>query len=417
MSGLAALAVVSVAVIPLAVTPDAIDRFRVLKEALARTTGILGALGIVAAVAFCGTERLRALLRRRAILAIVAAASVWMIVTTVTSTNRAYSADSLVTFITSVFFFAAVWYAAPRIGFAICDVLVPVVAVNAALVTLQEYGRWQPFRMDPADPRHLGATGLIDNPNVVGSYMTLAAVILTIAAISVRGARRWLYAFGVLCATGGTLVSGTRSALVAFGAGLVLIAIGGSAKRAVAAVLAGALLFGAGVALHVPVVTRLLSLPDLAKQQGWEVASSGRVAPLLAGLEMLRDHPVTGVGPGTFKTHYMAYKLDLLEHRGSLLRGTTGTMFGEVHNDHVQILAETGVVGYALFLAAIAILALAVRRAPATDARARFVRRLALPLAGTLLVLALAQFPLYVPVTRHLLVAFAGLVAGWSDSE
>ncbi|HUR83552.1 MAG TPA: O-antigen ligase family protein [Thermoanaerobaculia bacterium] len=457
-SGLAALAVISVALVPLAVMPDAIDRFRVLKEALARTSGILGALGVLAAVMFYGTERLRELLRRRAIVVVLAAATIWMLISTATSTNRAYSADSLVTFLTSVLFFVTVWYAAPRIGFVICDVLVPLVAFNTAMVTLQEYGRWQPFRVDPADPPHLGATGLIDNPNVVGSYMALAAVILVIAAISVRGVRRWLYAFGALCATGGVLISETRSALIALGAALVLIAVGGSAKRAIAAVVAVALIFGLGVALHVPVVTRLLAVPDLAEQQGWEVATSGRVAPLMAGLEMLRDHPVTGVGPGAFKSHYMEYKLGLLDRRAAALRGTSGLMFGEVHNDHVQILAETGVIGYALFLVAIVVLVRAARGRPeasggrghgprtplaglasatgvrdderssrrlglppvvpsTADARARFVRRLALPLAGTLLVLAIAQFPIYVPVTRHLLVAFAGLIAGWSESE
>ncbi|HVE71201.1 MAG TPA: O-antigen ligase family protein [Thermoanaerobaculia bacterium] len=414
---LAGLAVASIVLVPLAVTPDAIDRFRVLKESLARATGILGALGVVTAVSLWGTERLRAFLRHRALLAVAAAGTVWILLTTALSTQRAYSLDSLVTFVTSLFVFITVWYAAPRLGLVILDVLVAVVAINAGLAALQESGRWQPFRLNPADPLHLGTTGLIDNPNVLGSYMALAAVILTVAAIGVRGVRRWLYAFGAVCAAGAVLVSQTRGALLALAAGVVLIMIGGSVKRAVAAGVAVALLFGIGVAVKVPAVMRLLDAPRLAREEGLEVASSGRVAPVLAGLQMLRDRPVTGVGPGAFKSHYMQYKLGILDDYGRLVRGTSGMMFGEVHNDHVQILAETGVVGYGLFVAALVALVLAVRKSSAGEPRGRIVRRLALPLAGTLVVLALVQFPLYVPVTRHLLVVFAGLLAGWSDAE
>jgi O-antigen ligase len=96
------------------------------------------------------------------------------------------------------------------------------------------------------------------------------------------------------------------------------------------------------------------------------------------------------------------------------LRGTTGTNFGEVHNDHAQLLAETGLPGYLLFLAAIFAIVRAVRERKTTDARSSIARGIALPLAGTLLVLGLAQFPLYVTITRQLLVTMAGLLIGWS---
>jgi O-antigen ligase len=413
---LAGLAVASILFVPLAVTPDAIDRFRVLKESLARATGILGALGVVVAVALGGTDRLRELLQRRAVTAIAAAATAWVILTTVLSTHRAYSADSLVTFLSSLFLFLAVWYASRRIGLVIVDLLVVAVVVNAGLATLQAYGHWRPFRLSPEDPPHLGTTGLIDNPNVLGSYLALVAVILTVAAISVRGVRRWVYGPGAVAAVGGVLVSETRTALIALATGIVLVAIGGTIRRAAVAVVGIALLFGLAVAMKIPVMTRLLEVPRIAQEQGLEIATSGRVAPVLAGLEMLRDRPLTGVGPGAFKARYMEYKLAVFDRYPQLIKGTWGTMFGETHNDHVQILAETGVVGYALFLAAVVVLVRAVPK-EASDERGRFVLRLALPLAGAVLVLALAQFPFYVPVTRHLLAVMAGLIVGWSDPE
>lgn len=414
---LAALTTAAVLLVPMAVTPEHIDRYRVLKESLARATGVLSGVLLVAAVAFGGTERLRTMLRRREIAAVAAAGSVWMLLATALSTHRANSLDSLVTFLTSLLIFIAVWYAAPRISLVLLDLLVLVVAVNVALATAQAYDRWQPFRVSPLDPKHMGTTGLIDNPNVLGSYLALVAVILTVAAIRVRGLRGGLYAFGALCATWGVLVSETRAALIALAAGFLLVGIGRSVKRTVLIGVPIVLLFALGAMLQVPAVMRVLELPRTVREQGLEVASSGRMAPVLAALEMARDRPLIGVGPGAFRFHYMPYKLRILDDYGRLLRGTFGTMFGEVHNDHVQILAETGVIGYALFLAAVVVLVRAVRSAPRDDPRGRVVSALALPLAGTLLVLGLAQFPLYVPVTRHLLVTMAGLLAGWSSAD
>ncbi|HVG24174.1 MAG TPA: O-antigen ligase family protein, partial [Thermoanaerobaculia bacterium] len=196
--------------------------------------------------------------------------------------------------------------------------------------------------------------------------------------------------------------------------GLVLLGIGRSAKRAVAVIVAIVVLIAVGVALQVPALMRVVEIPQLARTGGLEVASSGRVAPVLAAMEMLRDHPLTGVGPGAFKSHYMTYKLRVMEKNAHLLRGTSGMMFGEAHNDHVQLAAEFGAPGYLLFLALIVALLQTVRRSDGAGVRHDFTRALALPLAVTFVVLAIAQFPLHVAVTRHLLVTFAGLLAGWS---
>lgn len=414
MSALGWMATVALALVPLAVNPDLLDRYRVLKESLVRTEGIVGGVLLVAAAALAGTRRFRELLRERPVVIVTAAGVFWALVTTIFSTHRAHSVDSLVTLLTSAIVFVMAWYAAPRISLLILDLLVPVAILNVALVTMQEYGIRQPFYFDPLLSRHLTATGLIDNPNVVGSYMTLLTVIFAAAALRVPGWRRWLYTLGAIVTTAGVLVSQTRTAFIALIAGLLLLAVGRSVKRIVVAVTAVAILFGAGVYLKNPAVMNVLALPQRVRTESLEVATSGRAAPVAAALQMMRDHPLTGVGPGAFKYHFMRYKSLVVDRYPRTLRGTTGTNFGEAHNDHAQLLAETGLPGYLLFLATIFVIVRAVRERKTTDARSSIARGIALPLAGTLLVLALAQFPLYVAITRQLLVTMAGLLIGWS---
>lgn len=416
MAALGWLATASVVLLPFAVDPDFIDRYRVLKESLFRAEALIGAFLLVVALAFAGTSRFREMLRERTVLALTAAGLAWAVLTTLLSTHRAHSMVSLATTIASVLLFIVVWYAAPRTSLLVLDLLVPATIVNVVIVTLQAYGIWNPLRPDPASTQQQNATGFIDNPNVVGAYMALVAVIFAAAAVRVRGWRRALYAAGVLAAIAGVLVSLTRTALIALVAGLLMLAIGTSVKRGAIAALALAALFGIGVMAKVPAIMRLIDLPRSLSQEGPEVASSGRVAPVLAGLEMLRDRPLTGLGPGTFKFHYMPYKLRIMDRNAHVLRGTSATNFGEVHNDHVQLLAETGIPGYLLFLALIFAIVRAARRSEGGEPRQQVARNVAIPLAVTLLVLCLAQFPLYVPITRHLAITMAGLLVGWSRS-
>jgi O-antigen ligase len=427
MTALAGLVTACVAIVPLAVVPDLLDRFHVIKESVVRAEALIGALLVVFALS--RVEDRQSCLSRAGqaglpVLHLVTAAGVaWTGLTALLSTHRPISYDSFVSVLTSALLFLAVWYAAPRISLVILDVLVPVVMVNAALAAVQEYAIYDPFlHDDPILPQHLKATGLIGNPNVVGSFMALAALILTVAAVRVRGVRRLLYALGALVATASVLVSLTRAALFALAAGLVLLAIGRSRKRAAAVLVAAAVLFGAGVLFRVPLVLRVLEMPRLAREGGLEVATSGRVAPALAAWEMFRDRPLTGVGPGAYRYWFTEYKTRVRQRYGAVIAGTTPTTFGDAHNDHVQLLAEAGLPGYLLFAAFLAALWLAVRRAGFSppgareDVRQRIARTLVVPLGGAFLVLALAQFPLHLAVTRHLLVTFAGLAIGWSRS-
>lgn len=409
------IAAIPLLLVPLAVMPDLLDRFHVIKESIMRTQAILGAFLFAVALAFGETARFRELMHEKAIIFTAAAGLLWTVITTLLSTARASSIDSLVSVATSALVFLVVWYAAPRVPLMVFDGLVPVVLINGVLAYLQEHAIYDPFVTDdPIVTQHLKATALIGNPNVVGSWMALASVLLAGASIGARGTRRWYYAFGAAAALSGVVVSETRTAIISVAAGLVLLAIGGSRKRAVVIISALALLSTVGIGLRVPVVMKVIELPRLVSEGTLEIASSGRVAPALAALEMFLDRPVLGVGPGAYGARFMEYKIRVIEQHPELVRGTTRTMFGDAHNDHLQMLAEAGAPGYALFLAFVTVVVLATRKAGTGHSRQRIAGIVALPLAATFLVLCLAQFPLHLAVTRHLVITAAGLIAGWS---
>jgi O-antigen ligase len=145
--------------------------------------------------------------------------------------------------------------------------------------------------------------------------------------------------------------------------------------------------------------------------------TSFRLPAYSAALAMFRERPLLGVGPGVFRALYLPYKLRLdAEHPQWIRLGNQS--FGQVHNDHLQILAETGLPGYLIFLAALALVArLSFARRDETDARTRFVTTYAFPGMVALFVLALAHFPLQ--LTSHIVPAayLSALCIAWKDLD
>jgi O-antigen ligase len=149
--------------------------------------------------------------------------------------------------------------------------------------------------------------------------------------------------------------------------------------------------------------------------RNWDTVTSGRVLPYLAAGYMFRDHPIMGVGPGCFKWEYFPYKVKINALYSKLVVGW-GINFGEVHNDHLQVLAETGLPGYAIFIAAAVLLGAASLRPvhnPAPSAEARFSRLASLPLVAGFLIAALGQFPLELAATNTVNLFLFALCCAW----
>jgi hypothetical protein len=114
----------------------------------------------------------------------------------------------------------------------------------------------------------------------------------------------------------------------------------------------------------------------------------------------------------------MPYKLRTIDEKYPQWVRLGNESFGQVHNDHLQVLAETGAPGYLLFLTALVMLGMvSLRRTAIDDPRTQFARLFALPAAVTFAVLALAQFPMQLTAPMVPAIYLAALCFAWTHDE
>ncbi len=389
------------------------NAFRLPKELVFRAEAVvLLALGALWATA---TNR-RWTFRKRPEYLLAAIILAWTLITVATSTNRQLSVDSLITVAAAIVIFIATSLAAQIVSLVAVDVLMAGCCINAVIVILQELKIWTPFPPSSLTATHYGSVALLGNANDVGTYLVAPALAAVVLAVTASRWRRAIYVLIAALLIAGVVASATRTALFALVAGLVVFGIVHSRVAAAATV---AILIALGVVILSPSTTIGRGLRDLgaaAVHRDYETLFSERLLPFLTAADMTRDHPLLGVGPGCFKYHFMRYRVALpARHPGGWTRGYPMN-WGEVHNDHLQVAAETGLPGYALFLGAIALCA-GKRRTIASTAEAAFARALRWPLATLIFVLCLAQFPLELAAPRLMLLTIGALCLTWDRDD
>lgn len=396
-------------VIPLLVATGGMDVYRLPKELVFRAEGML----VLALLVLSWKPD------RRPETVVTLAIVGWTILVTATSTNRLLSMDALITVIAAAGIFLATCQVARERSLEAVDVLMVACCVNAAVVLLQETRLWSPV---PSVEGHYGSVGLLGNANDVGTFLVAPAVAAIAMVVSTTGRRRNSYLAVSFLLVGGIAASATRTALFAFVAAVLVLAFA-QARRAGLAIGTVLLLLGLLVLLPVTSIGRgVRELAHAAMNRDYQRLFSERLSPFLAATEMVRDHPLAGVGPGCFKYHYMPYRLTLAEtYPQEWIRGYPMN-WGEVHNDHLQVAAEAGLPGYLLFLSAIALLL--YRPAPPdtksdrlVTPRRRFARALRWPLAVAILVVCLAQFPLELAAPRLVLLSLGALCVTWDRRD
>jgi len=401
---------------PLFIVRGAHDSFRLPKDGLFRAEAIvLVALYIAAAI--IRPPHISHIAWRKRDIAVPLVILAWLVVTTIASTNVALSLDALVTACAAtVVFFATLGFARRR-GFKTLFVILVPAVINAIIGALQEFNMWELFRAPAGVTHHQRSTALIGNPNDAGGYIAAAALAAVVGAIVNREYRRHFTAAAALL-TVGLIINQTLTALVAFGvAALLAFAMRSRWKALVAAGVALMIIAVTSVAFA-PMRQRATNIRKWMREGNYNAILTSRGAPFVAAALMARDHPLTGVGPGCFAWQYFPYKIEAEKRVPSLRQSyTRGTNYGEVHNDHLQTLAETGVPGYLIFLFAAGSLAMMSWPRPAAvpDDRREFTRMLALPLAAEFLILAVAQFPLELTAVRAQFIFLAALCAAWMD--
>lgn len=392
-------------VLPMTVVRDGADAFRLPKELVFRAEAIV----LLALLLLRVRARHLAVARWRPEFMLTAAIVTWSMVVTATSTNRALSIDSLITILAGAVIFIATCVAAGSRGREAVDVLMIGCCVNAGVTILQELELWQPV---PAAEGHYGSVGLMGNPNAVGTFLVVPAVAAVVMATTSLGKRRWIYLGVTTLLVAGMIASATRMALFAFVASVLVLAVV-QARRA--AVVIGVLLLIVGLAVLSPATAigrSIRELGDAAAKRDYQLLFSERLPPFLAAVEMVRDHPLAGVGPGCFRYHFMSYRVALAtKYPAEWTRGFPMN-WAAVHNDHLQVAAEAGIAGYVLFLMSLGLLA---RRVPAESApRAGFARALRWPLVTAIFLISLGQFPLELAAPRLLFVTLGALGVTWN---
>jgi O-antigen ligase len=182
-------------------------------------------------------------------------------------------------------------------------------------------------------------------------WMTFAGVLLLCdllalarLAVDPRSRKPWRWA-AVAVITLGLLGSLTRGAFLALVVALtVLLAV--RRPRSLAALLPAALLFV--LLAPIPLLSRMLSIGDLRDGSNYD-----RLCMIDAGLHMVAERPLFGIGP------------DMVQRRYPLYRHPTAPRYWvpHLHNSFLQLAAERGIPALAAYLWMMAVpIALAARR-------------------------------------------------------
>lgn len=154
---------------------------------------------------------------------------------------------------------------------------------------------------------------------------------------------------------------------------------------------------------YTPVIKELLSLTNLKTG-----SPAGRLSLWKSSLAMFADNPITGTGLGTFDYIYPKYRLS--------------DMYGRAvyaHSDWLQLLAELGVIGFAIFLFGVLSSFMLIRRGfPAMKTGEDWTEGLivgGLSSIGAGLAHALVEFNFHIPAIAVLFTVIVGLTVAASS--
>ncbi|MFS8101995.1 O-antigen ligase family protein [Lentzea alba] len=189
------------------------------------------------------------------------------------------------------------------------------------------------------------ATGPLEDPNDLAYFLVVALPLLIALP-----ARRFLLPVGAVLAAGAAATFSRGGALALLCAGVWLVVRRGVSMRVVAAMVGGLAVIGLGAVVFAgPVLDRALA-------EKTHIAATNvdtRELRWQAAARMMADNPVLGVGPGGFRSSYVAASRNAEVDEQSPV----------AHNIYLEIGAELGLPGLACFLGAVAMAFVATERA------------------------------------------------------
>jgi hypothetical protein len=290
--------------------------------------------------------------------------------------------------------------ALPRLAAALAGGAALAASVNVAVLVdeaAQRYAVWPALVRNLTHVRYNAHYGDV---NAAGSFFVMCLVAALGAAMVARPGwhRRGLALLALVTALG-VWTSGSRTAMVA-AAFAAAVAIGwhlvrsrAPRLRTVVAVTLAAMALGAVAVSYLPARTT---------QSSASIAVAIRLGMIEAAGRMLRAHPLLGVGVGQFP-----------ERVGDFVSGALATRFPpavreNAHNNFVQVAAELGLVGFAAFIAVVALAFLDAGRGLAHEP----LRTAVCIALGAFLLTCIGGHPLLVPEAACAFWMLLGTAAG-----
>ena len=179
------------------------------------------------------------------------------------------------------------------------------------------------------------------DPNYLAASIVASSIVaVSLLALRIGLSARWLIAAALVTLIAGLVLSGSRGGFLAAGAGVLAAFVVFKYRRAYV-LAATAVILGIGA-------LAFLNVPDAWDRVTDFNEDNGRSSLWIVGARMWEDHPVGGVGLNNFVVH----SADYVREPGTLENTELVVERPHVpHNTYLQILAEAGIVGLALFIA------------------------------------------------------------------
>ena len=215
--------------------------------------------------------------------------------------------------------------------------------LNAAVSVLQSRGLYQPFQLETFGQRQ-------DTGAYAGNvgYLAIALAIASVLALGIalehpsRRVRIGAAALLPLYAAA-LVVNQNLTALTALLAGAAVLLVLRFRARALLPMAAAVVLVCGAVAAYPPLRARAAELGRAASAGDWDTVLSFRGGPWAAALEMARERPLLGFGPGTFGAEYVPHRLSAeIRARRRFLTPLLTSSYAEAHSDYLQLFSDVG---------------------------------------------------------------------------
>jgi O-antigen ligase len=193
----------------------------------------------------------------------------------------------------------------------------------------------------PGEGRLSGGVG---DPNYLAAFLVAAIVFAVFMFVAESGVvQRWLLMSSIVICSLALFRTQSRGGIVATGVVLVVaLLLSGPVRFRALALVSTIAAFGIFYFTLVAPPQALARITEFRANEG-----SHRVELWTVATQVFRDHPVFGVGAGNFPVVEPAYSITDINLR------TTDVILDRtevVHNTYLHVLAETGLIGLALFV-------------------------------------------------------------------